>query len=345
MTSHHVTLVKLAYESGFVREALPVLDKTIVFFPGMSSSSPDRKLRSDLSLFPAEWLTVESGLTRKLSSSLVLQYELLSGMCYMQLRAWRPAFQALERAVTFPTRDGGCSKIMVEAHNKWVLVGVLAQGKAPTMPPMTSNAASKLYATLGRPYTTLARAFEEPTAERLKAEVHKANGGGSAFWAEQKNVGLVAEVVAHYQRWQILHLRDVYSNLGLEQVRARTQSAETGAPLSSVAAVEALLGAMMADGMLDGHVEKPADGSPPYLVFHEPEPLSEARFVREMEAAAAGIRHLEPGLRITHERLATSKEYVRHLAREARAQKDQGPHGGGMDAAEDEDLMTDVMAS
>ncbi|KAK3373536.1 hypothetical protein B0T24DRAFT_623694 [Lasiosphaeria ovina] len=359
LTSHHLSLVSLAYETNNIEPALPVLEKTIVFYPGVKGAAAGKRLLGDPALAPAAYLTPESGLTTKLSSASVLQYDLFCGLCFIQRRMWQQAFDALERVVTYPTKDLACSKIMVDAHNKWVLVGLLLTGKMPALPSTTSQAAQKTYATLGKAYTAIGKAFEKLTAETIKAEAFSL---GQYSLAEEGNLGLMQLVLSHYQRWQIVNLGEAYTKISLEQIRAQTQSAETGAPLETEAEIEALVESMIGDGMLHGVIEKPApaaeegdDGTPPpppqpgYLHFLSPaDDLSEQQFAAQMLAAAQRIKDLGPVVKAASERLGTRPEYVRYLVKEQKRDKDgSGPNSAAMgfeSTFDEEDLMTGVTA-
>ncbi|KAM7217848.1 COP9 signalosome complex subunit 3 [Rhypophila decipiens] len=345
LTSHHLPLVTLAYNSDNIDAVLALIEKTIVFYPGINLT--ESRPLSDLRLPPVAYMTPESGLTARINTTTVLKYDLLVGMCFMAKRRWQEAFEALERVVTYPTKESGCSKIMVEAHNKWLLVGLLLNGKIPTLPSTTAQGVKKSYETLSKPYLSICEAFVKDSAEGLKSEFETL---GNQFWSQDGNLGLIRFVLSHYQRWQILNLREVYSKISLEQIRTTTQSAETGAPLSSDAEVEALIQGMIDEGMLNGVIEKPLeDGKPAHVVFlTSTEDLSEAEFAKKMLQSARRIKDLGPIIKATNERLATSQDYLRFIIREQK--KDQG--AGGRGAAhpyelqvEDEDLMTGIMRS
>lgn len=349
LTSHHVALVKLAYTTDDIQPALPVLEKNIVFYPGMRNLYETRPW-CDMELPPAAYMTVDSGLTRQLSTNDVLQYDFFRGLCFIQRRSWQQALDALERVVSYPTRDNtSCSKIMVEAHNKWVLVGLLLNGKAPSLPPTTGLGPQKAYSSLSKPYQSIAKAFEESTAGTLKAEFEAL---GPQFWSEENNLNLMRLVLQHYQRWQILKLRQVYTKIPLEQIRRRTQSAETGAPLASEAEVEALVQSMIDEGTLSGAIERPAGGGPPYLTFAPPrgERLSETEFAERMMRSAQRIRDLGPLVKATDERLGASRDYIRFLVNQQKKDKDAAAAAHDYSLAsfvnqvEDEDLMTGVVA-
>ena len=344
LTTHHVALATLAFTTDNVEPALPLLEKNVVFYPGVKGLQETRPFGS-LDVPPASYITVDSGLTGRLTSSDVLQYDLLRGLCFIQRRSWSQALDALERVVTYPAKDShSCSKIMVEAHNKWILVGLLLNGKTPTLPTITAPGAQKAFAALGKPYHSIGKAFEETTAEKLKTEFE---GLGAQFFGEENNLSLMRLVMQHYQRWQILNLRKVYTKLSLAQIRACTQSAETAAPLAAEADIAQLVQQMIDEGMLSGAIERPADG-PAYLTFHAPnDELSEAEFAQKMLRTAQRLKELEPLVKATNERLGTSRDYVRYLVQQQKKEKDlQRDYGVGfLSQVEDEDLMTGVVAA
>ncbi|KAL1860485.1 hypothetical protein VTK73DRAFT_7298 [Phialemonium thermophilum] len=355
-TSHHLPLVELAYETDNVDSVLPVITKDILFYPGPTTRS-DKTLLCDPRLAPTAYMSLGSGFTGKVSSATVLRYDFLCGQCHLLRRDWRAAFDAFERLVTYPAKESGCSKIMLGAYNKWLLVGLLLNGKAPSLPATTSPGAQRMFNLAGNPYAAVAKAFEAGDASSLKAEL--ASGAANAdVWREGGDVGLLREVVAHFQRWQILNLRSVYSKIGLEAIRRATQSAETGGPLPSVAEVEALVRDMISSGMLAGEIVVPPGGEDgePHLVFlrgekrngeDDDEEMSEARFAAELAGAVRRVRELQPLVAAQNERLTTHADYIRYLAKEQKRDKNsERDPGVGFDSqVEDEDLMTGVVSN
>ena len=347
LTSHHVALVKLAYNTDNVEPALPLLEKSVVFYP-VSKPALEEPLLCDLELPPAEYITIDSDMTKSLSSTDVLQYDLLRGLCFIQRRSWHQALQALERVVTYPARDNhSCSKIMLEAHNKWILVGLLATGKTPTLPATTALGAQKVFTAAGKPYQALGKAFEEKTGQTLKTEFEST---GAPFFNEENNLALARLVLQHYQRWQILNLRQVYTKISLEEIRSRTQSAETAASLATVPEIETLLQQMIDEGMLRGAIVHPVDDdtTTAHLIFHD-EPsaeLSETEFAHKMLATAQRLKALEPLVRATNERLGSSRDYIRYLVGQQKREKEgrREYDMSFMNQVEDEDLMGGGMA-
>jgi COP9 signalosome complex subunit 3 len=298
---------------------------------------------------PSSYITAELGLTSGVSSSDILEYDFVLGLCYLRLGRYQDALAAYDRVVTYPSKDHGCSNIMVDGHNKWVLTSLLAKGRVEPHQQL-AQAVSNTYTKIGRPYLNVAMAFKKPSnAVGLKAEVEKV---GWQFWNEEGNGGLMEEVLAFYQLHHILRLGDVYSQLHLEEIRTLTQSAVTGNHLETAGEVEALVRQMLTTGMLKGTISKP-DGSTPgdgqgYLTFlAEEQDMDEEQYLQEALSIQSRIRSLEPIVRATSERLSTSRDFVKYLARKEANEKGQGP-GAAKDAdinfsydsqIEDEDLM------
>ncbi|POS74600.1 hypothetical protein DHEL01_v207007 [Diaporthe helianthi] len=348
LTSHHLSLVRLAYDNNVPEPAFQVTDKQIVYFPGMSrdqaasnrANAEIQKPLCDMSLPPTNYIMVDTGLTTAVTVDQVLQYDLTCGLLYCSKRQWAKARAAFERVITHPTRDGGVSKIMIEAFNKWILVSLLVNGRTPAVPSSTGSTASKTCETTGKPYFSIAAHFDTLDASSLKTEVETNSG----VWANDRNTGLVQEVLAAHQKWQIINLRRIYSKVSLADVRQKTCSAETGEILPSDNDIEALVQGMISSGMLSGVIEKPA-GKPPYLKFlSDAGDLSEKQYQREIASIFAKMKDLEAIYTATSARLSTNPFYVKLHVRELQREKEMS-HTKSLAfgaAVDDEDLMTGV---
>lgn len=338
MTSHHIAFAKLAYHSGNIEPAFKVIEKNVVYYPGMMSKKQEPKYLCDMTLPPPSYISKETGLTLGLQVSQVLEYDLLCGMMHCSAKQWAKASAAFERVLSYPTRDQGVSKIMAEAHNKWILVNLLLSGRSPSLPAYTSAAARRHYETLGKPYTMIGAHFDSLDAAALKTEAEQ----NLQRWQEDGNFGLMREVLAAHQQWQIINLRDVYSKISIADIRTKTRSAETGESLEIDEEVEVLIKDMIASGMMAGTIEKP-DGAPAYLKFLQTSnELTEHEFSAELQITSQKIKDLQPVLKATNERLSTTKEYIRHVIKEQKREKENAGRDAaiGFDATiEDEDLM------
>lgn len=351
LTSLHLDLVQLAYDTDTAEYAFPVLLKHIVYYPGMdndsnanrTSNTVAQKLLCDMTLSPPDYISQETGFTSALDVQGVLEYDYVSGLLFLTRSQWKQARAAFERAITHPTRDGGVSSVMTEAYNKWLLTSLLVNGRTPGMPSNAGSNAKKTYEVTGKPYQALASHFDAMTAVDLKREVD----AHPEVWRQDRNTGLVQEVLAAHQKWQIMNLRNVFSKVSLSQIRTTTYSAETGQTLPTDEDVEKLVQGMIDSGMLKGVIEKP-DGKPVYLKYlAETEEFSEAEYNRELAGVVKRLKDLEAIYRTTNARLSTNPYWLKHVIREQKREKDNSGSGAlpqGFDAqVDEEDLMTGVM--
>ncbi|KAI0134185.1 hypothetical protein BJ170DRAFT_189069 [Xylariales sp. AK1849] len=342
-TSTHVHLVRIAYATNNVQPALPVIDKSIVFYPGMANQR-EAELLSDLSLSPAAYVSKDAGLTSHLRAPAILEYDILCGMIYCAQRDWGKALAAFERLVTYPTRDQGISKIMVEAFKKWVLVSLLYKGRYEAPPAYTGAGAAKSYNILGKLYKDIANIFETEDAAALKAEVDR----HTKEWQDDGNLGLIGEVQAAYQEWKIVNLQQVYTKISIPEIRHQTNSAQTGSILAKDEDVETLIQNMVISGRLKGVIEKNDDGVAFLTFMPSSTALSEVDFAKQIAGTAMRLKALQPVFKATNERLGTSKEYIKHLVKE----QQRGTHKEGHDATmgfdsqvDDEDLMGGITST
>lgn len=298
----------------------------------------------DMSLSPPEYISPETSLSTVLDAESVLQYELLCGLLYCSRYQWEKAYAAFERVITHPTRDSGVSKIMAEAYNKWLLVSLLVNGHTPETPSTTGSNAKKTYETTGKPYAAIASHFDSMTAVPLKQEIE----ANVHIWQADRNMGLVQQVLAAHQKWQIMDLRNVYAKVSLADIRQQTCSAETGDLLATEEEVERLVQSMIESGMLKGVIKKP-DNKPAYLEYlSDSDELSEVEYKKEMASAMQKMKDLEAIYRATSQRLSTNKYWINHIIKEKRREKENNGQNAvppSFDAQiEDEDLMSGVIS-
>lgn len=341
-TSTHLQLVKYAYQQSWVDPVLKVIDHDIMFYPGMAGQK-DAKILCESDLAPAAYISFDTGLTESVKSSSVLEYNLLSALCYMSKRDWSKAHRALERVISHPSKEKGVSKIMDESYKRWLLVGLLRDGKESTLPAYTSLAAKNAFATLGIPYKNVATLFSTNNASQLRADVE----ANLQLWEDDSNLALITEVMSAYQKWQIINLRDIYKQIPISRLRETTLSAETGEMLKDNEEVIRLVREMIGSGLLNGELLLGSSGDESYLSFHDDSvTLTETEFAHEVARCSKNIEDLGWQYRAANDRLTNSKEYVRWMVREQkRAEKDSADPGIGFDSQiEDEDLMTGIMA-
>ncbi|OAR03149.1 hypothetical protein LLEC1_06014 [Akanthomyces lecanii] len=346
-TSTHLNLARLAVESNVLEPALEVLDKEITCYPIMSSAREARDARDsrplcDPGLTPVGYVSSATGLTSSFKSGHVLEYNYFRSLVYLSRREWSKAFAALEQVVTHPNKDRGVSKVMTDCHKRWVLVGLLKSGKIPVLPGYTSAQSTATYNSLSAEYKALAALFVSPQAKELKEWAEQ----NEEIWQEDATASLITEVLSAYQKWHIINLRKMFTEVSIGQVRRLTCSAQTGEPLETDEDVVSLIQGMLASGMLDGTLEiDGAAGS--FLKFGGVAPvLTEENFAREIATSHARITALTTQYKDVNDRLSEKREYVKYMVVEQRRADKEGPDAGvGFDSQiEDEDLMTGIMA-
>ncbi|SPN97419.1 related to COP9 signalosome complex subunit 3 [Cephalotrichum gorgonifer] len=342
-TSTHSVFANLVYSTGCIDEARPILEKPAIFYPDPTSQP---KLLCDELLAPVAYITKYTGLTADLTTSSVLEYDMMRALIFIQERRWAPALDALERCINFPTDEVAVSSIMVQAFYKWVLVSLILHGRIIGLPGSPSAATTLAYETSGEPYVRLDTYFAEEDASGLLE--HKRQH--KSTFAADRNLGLVDEVLVSFQKWQIVRLGDLYSKISISEIRQLSQSAVTGKSLETDGEVLQLVRAMIEAKVLDGRLQSPGDGQPEYLEFLQASEgaLTEAEFARQVAAATADLDVVSAVFKTTNAGLARNQEYVKYMRQEKR-RREKDPEGRMHDLGvdfenqiEDEDLMLGV---
>ncbi|PTB57697.1 hypothetical protein M431DRAFT_491932 [Trichoderma harzianum CBS 226.95] len=342
-TSTHLIMAKLAYDTNCIEPALKVLDADILFYPRNTHPARPENAKNlyDTEVEPYVYIASAS-LTDAIKSTSILEYHLLQAMAYISRKDWPKAQIALERVIGHPIKDKGVSKIMVDGYKKWLLVGLLREGRPPSFPSYITNATKSTYNGLSEAYNNIATLFTTDGASALKEEFEK----GRPTWEEDSNLTLLEEALVSYQKWQVINLRRIYRQVSISQIRQTTLSAQTAETLKDDEQVLLLVSDMIDSGMLKGQLQVGLTAGESYVTFHEEHDLmTEADFAREVARSHASIETLTKQYRVTNERLSSTKDYARHLVREQkRMDKDIADAGVGFDThIEDEDLMTGVL--
>lgn len=336
-------MAKLAYDANCIEPALKVLDRDVLFYPRHAQGVriEEAKRLCDSGLEPYTYILL-AGLTDAIKSTTILEYHFIQAMVYLSRRDWPKAQAALERVIGHPTKDKGVSKIMIESYKKWILVGLLREGRPPSFPSYITSATKAVYNGLGEAYQSVATLFTTDSASALKEEIQK----GHQTWEDDKNSSLMGEVIASYQKWQVINLRRIYGQVSIAQLRQTTLSAHTAETLKSDDEVLTLVSDMIDSGMLKGQLQVGPTAEESFVTFHEEhELMTEVEFAAEVARSHASVGALTKQYSLTNERLSSTKEYARHVIREQRRMdKDIADAGVGFDAhIEDEDLMTGVL--
>lgn len=338
-------MAKLAYDANCIEPALKVLDAGILCYPRYTHSArlEDAKKLYDTELEPYIYIP-SAGFTDAVKSTSILEYHFIQAMVYLSRRDWLKAQEALERVIGHPTKDKGVSKIMAESYKKWLLVGLLREGRPPSFPSYITSATKSSYNGLSEAYNVIATIFPTDGALALKDQFEREQ----STWEEDKNLTLLEEVIVSYQKWQVINLRRIYHQVSISQIRQTTLSAHTAETLKDDEEVLMLVSDMIESGMLKGQLQVGPTAGESYVTFHEEHDLmTEAEFAAEVARSHGSIEALTKQYRATNERLSSTKDYARHVVREQkRMDKDIADAGVGFDShIEDEDLMTGVLGN
>ncbi|EPE09904.1 cop9 signalosome complex subunit 3 [Ophiostoma piceae UAMH 11346] len=369
LTSSHIVLAKLAYHSDTAALALPVLSKSIVFFPSNTPQSQSEPLCS-LSLPPPAYISKDTGLTLAVSSGQILEYDYFIGNIYLSLGDYKEAIEAFGRVISHPSRDSSVSKIMVAAHKRWLLANLVHYGKTEGTPPHTAAAVSRVCSSVNKLYARIAELFQNASPADLCVEVSLA--------AEQLKINddwsLVKQVVAAHKKWQVVRLRDVFLTISIADViKTLHVPAETAAAVSAIAGPDeiaeasqtpstaaeavALIRGMIDAGMITAEiVESPG---PAYLHFlPEQKWASEKEFSAALQTAGLGMAQVRQLNKLTSEQLSLNRDYIKQTLKDQKAAATAGNaddgagdihpggyhgvrFGGSYDVELDEDLMMD----
>ena len=335
-TSSHLRLVRLCLARGVPSQALPILDKNIYAFPMTPPKNlPEEPLCEEHEL-SSSFITAKSGFSLPLKSEYVLEYYLLGAHIYVGLRNYSRARLFLECVLLTPTIAGSCSALQSEAYKKWILLGLLAQGKTYPLPRTHNQAVMKSMKSVGRAYDALAETFEKRDLKKLQAEMD----AGSQIWHEDGNLRLVREVHDALLRYRVIDLQKTYATLPVSRV-----AKHLGLPADQTLR---MLSEILREGQINASITQASSGSPGDAVLHFHITAAQQPD-GDLEAQAKRIEDLTIFIRDADRRLQLSKEYIEYAKRSKRGaagpdgdlgeQMDWDPPIGDLDDDGDEDIM------
>jgi COP9 signalosome complex subunit 3 len=284
------------------------------------------------------FLNPDHGITQKLSSRDYLEYYLYGAMIYMGLKQWAKAMSFLAIVLLAPTATL-TSTIMVEAYKKWVLVGLLMDGKAPSLPKGGNKNAIRNIRALARPYDCLAEAFVSGSMGRLKGELEE----GQSFWLSDCNFGLVIQVYDAFRKFSILRLGNIYAALPLTEVARRTSPdpadlVETASYIATLIASSELRATL-------AQSQDPAVPSTLRFLLSPSGPPTETDLHRDLQVHKTELENVLKHLQDSDHRLEISKDYIeklRLMKKQKEQQAKEGASGGQAMDDFDEDVMGDL---
>ncbi|KAI6833358.1 hypothetical protein KC340_g7114 [Hortaea werneckii] len=322
-TTLHLHLVRRCLEIGAPSQALPILDKNLYAFPVAPPKNAPEDLLSEPHELSNAFITTKSGFTHKLHSESVLEYYLLGAHVYIGLRNLDRARLFLEYIILHPSSSHATSALQVEAFKKWVLIGLLSEGKRWPLPRTHDVAVMKSIRSLTKPYDALAENFEKRDHRKMAAEMDV----GAQIWQEDGNQRLVKEVGNALLRYRVLDMQKTYAALPVSRVATFLDVAPD--------VTTTMLGEMIRSGHLNASVTNGNTPGDAVLRFHPATTTSSSD--SELEHQTQRIQDLIMFVRDADRRLQLTKEYVETQRRAKRA-------GADGDLADQMDLTWDAPA-
>ena len=344
-TTNHVYFLRACLNNGVPRQALPIIDNPIYAFPHANPKGVPEDLPSEDYELSNAYITAKSGFSGKLHPEYILEYYLLAAHISIGIRSWSRARLFLEYVILTPSSQHTVSALQVEAYKKWILVGLLAEGKLFPYPRTAEQSIMKAIKSASKPYEILGEDFEKRDVRKFQAEMDV----GTQIWYEDGNLTLVKEASEALLRFRVRDLQKTYAALPVSRV-ATHLSFSADATLQMVSQ-------MIRAGHLNASVTPGATAGEAVLRFHVNDaPASSAAAQKDdLSAQTARIERLVSYVQDADRRSQLTKEYVDVQKRNKRTgpesdMADQmdltwdqpGGAGGviqGLDEEGDEDIM------
>ncbi|CAK1366963.1 COP9 signalosome complex subunit 3 [Cercospora beticola] len=328
----HLYILRLCLARSIPSLALPILDTDVAAFPSKSTKGVSEELPCDEHELSNAWITEKSGFAKDLKSTHVLEYYLLGASIYIGMHNWSRARLFLEYVLLSPSQSHTASALQVEAYKKWVLVGLIANGRPFSEPKTHDQVIWKALKSCSKMYDELATDFMQRNTRKFQADAET----GVELIQDDGNFGLVKEVVDALKRFRVIDLQQTYAAIGVTRM-ASLLELDPGEALQ-------LLQSMIQDGHLSASLS--GAGADTVLRFHDAEPSNSQS---DLEAQTFRIQALVAQIRDADRRLQLTKEYVDYQKRITRGLDGDpadamdltwdGPPGVPLAEGEDEDLM------
>ncbi|KAK4539549.1 hypothetical protein LTR36_010826 [Oleoguttula mirabilis] len=326
-TTNHLYFLRACLSSAVPSQALPILDKNIYAFPTIPPKNVPEDLLSEEHELSNAFITTKNGFTDKVQPDLILEYYLLGAHVYIGQRNWTRARLFLESVILTPSQQHATSALQVEAYKKWVLVGLLAEGKSYPLPRTHDTVVMKSIRLVAKPYDVLAEAFEKREWRKYQAEMDV----GAQVWHDDGNLRMVKEAGDALLKYRVIDLQKTFAALPVSRV-ASHMGFTADATLHMVTD-------MIRYGALNASITPGSTSGEAVLRFHSTDvgPSSTVAQEGELAAQTKRIEDLVTFVRDADRRLQLTKEYVEHLKRVKR--QGTGPDG---DLADQMDLTWDA---
>ncbi|KAF2859469.1 CSN3 COP9 constitutive [Piedraia hortae CBS 480.64] len=299
LTVFHLSFLRICLESRVPSQALPLLDKDIYAIAAKRPPHPfDEPVCENFEL-SNNFITIGSFSTA-LTTAVVLEYHLLGASVYIGARNWKRARLFLEYVLLTPSINGTPSFLQVEAYRKWILVGLIDQGKRYKTSLTHNQAVFSALVNASLPYIALAEAFERRDFKKFHAEMDI----GKQIWTEDSNFRFVEEVHKALVRWRVMDLEKTFDTLPISAVATHLEyTAEDALHIASE---------MVKLGDMDMSVTPAATAGEAIVRFHDV-PVSPATMTWQnsrLQAQQERLQVLAAQLADANHRLQLTQEYV-----------------------------------
>lgn len=322
-TSNHLRLVRSSLELASPSQALPILDKDIYAFPQKPPKNVPDELINEESDFSNNFIIENSGFAGKIKLEHVLEYYLLGAHVYIGVRNYSRARLFLEYLLLTPSPAHACSAFQMEAYKKWILLGLLTEGRRFPLPRTNDQQVLKSIRATSKAYEALAEDFEKRDYRKFGAEASL----GFEVWQDDGNMRLVKEVGDALFRFRVIDLQKTYAALPVSRVATL---------LNLPGDAQQTLSDMIRAGQLNASITPSSIGDA-VLRFHPTSSTASSSQNDSLEAQTKRIENLVAFIKEADHRLRLSNEYVTYERRSKRS--GLGPDG---DLAEQMDLTWDA---
>lgn len=184
----HYHLVRRCCQLRCYDQALPVMDLDIDSF------------RNEHDLLPTDYL----------------QYHFYGALCYAALGKYARSFYFLSLVIATP--GNATSLIQLEAYRKFVLIGLIKDGKVPPLPRTVATQTNRSITSLAAAYLDFAAACEaQDTGSYKMLESYQVE------FEKDGNLGLARSAIAALPSHKIQALRNIYITIPLEDVARKLE--------------------------------------------------------------------------------------------------------------------------
>ncbi|KAK1318587.1 COP9 signalosome complex subunit 3 [Acorus calamus] len=227
-------------------------------------------------------------------------YFYYGGMINIGLKNFQKALECLHNAVTAPMAQ--LNQMAVEAYKKYILVYLIYNGQVPSLPKYSSSAAQRNLKNYAQPYVDLANSYASGKFSELESCIET----NREKFENDKNLGLVRQVVSSLYKRSIQRLTQTYLTLSLEDIARRVQ-------LQTAKEAEMHVLRMIQDGEIFATINQ-KDGMVSFL--EDPEQYKTCEMVEHIDLSIQRIMTLSKKIRAYDEQISCDPSYLSKIGKE-----------------------------